>query len=68
MYLAHDKNETAVLGWSFASPDDAIECAIESGDYGNLTVTEIIVPDNATEDDFISCAEISEYEKVAKSL
>ncbi|MDH0450894.1 hypothetical protein [Shewanella sp. GD04112] len=66
LFLAHDKNETSVLGWSFESEEDAYDCA-ESNGYTANSISEIECVDSLTESDFDSCAYLSEYECVAEN-
>ena len=71
MYLAY--SEVTVYGVSFVDGDDANENAnewfAENGDPTCvLDVIEIDVPADAEYDDFISCAQVKDYEDVAKEM
>ena len=74
MYLASINGELAVMGSSFFSEREAIENAEEwldeNGGDGpfDFVITEIDVPESATDDDFSSCADISDYEEIAGKL
>jgi len=65
LFLAHDTNETAVLGFSFESEQAAYDSA-ESFGFEADTVTEVMCPDHMDESDFSSCSSIAEYQNTAE--
>ena len=71
MYLSY--SEVTVNGASFDDANDAIEQANEwldeYGEQGGISdVVEIDVPEDAEYSDFSSCAQVSDYEEVAKKM
>ena len=76
LYLAYV--EITVFGTSFNDEDDAKQCAInwwtEQGEddaekyWDDLKILEIDVFDAVTDDDFRGCADVGEYESVAKTV